>query len=147
MNDYRKLELKRHQTNQPEINNLGEMTWKSQWLILIHFFLISNLLLGFVMMSMFKMVVPGNTLVMPLSLVIFRLVFLKQDLSLFSFLHLLHTSKSQNISELHSLELSISSIFHPRTLGLHCDPSTFEILTCPMRLFGKITERNQIKKK
>lgn len=99
------------------------------------------------MMSMFKMVVPGNTLVMPLSLVIFRLVFLKQDLSLFSFLHLLHTSKSQNISELHSLELSISSIFHPRTLGLQCDPSTFEILTCPMRLFGKITERNQIKKK
>ena len=111
------------------------------------FFLISNLLLGFVMMSMFKMVVPSNTLAMPLSLVIFRLVFLKQALSLFSFLHLLHTSKSQNISELHSLELSTCSIFHPRTLRLQFDPSTFEILTCPMRLFGKITERNQIKKK
>ena len=99
------------------------------------------------MMSMFKMVVPSNTLAMPLSLVIFRLVFLKQALSLFSFLHLLHTSKSQNISELHSLELSTCSIFHPRTLRLQFDPSTFEILTCPMRLFGKITERNQIKKK
>lgn len=121
------------------------MTWKSQWLILIQIFLISNLLLGFVTMSMFKMVVPGNTLVMPLSLVIFRLVFLKQSLSLFSFLHLLHTSKSQNISELHSLELSMCSISHPRTSDFNVIPA-FEILTCPMRLFGKITERNQIKK-